>query len=330
MLLGTRVLRGNRTTIVDISAFEALGSPGLPPLATLGREVRIDASLVRRLPGIRHLELKSGDNARVAIVDLFPGIHSFIEEVAVSSSQVDGVLLRIGGTGTVRPGPAVFTAIDRLLAVGVFMVAVNQPGRQRVGTQGDPFVLKLLERGVLIAEDLTSEAAYAKMIVILSEGLRGSIAMDRFSAIICGEQSRSALHLRFGAGRTEFEGSICSYLAGPQGSTEYLRTLEEDLLLAELRLLGVSIEADAAVNRTVDFEAQVVDLMGLTSVELLTRGLLRWSRQGERKINVIYNITDGIHELLAPKRGLRIETSEPVDWSEISVVLYTTRAAANL
>jgi hypothetical protein len=184
-----------------------------------------------------------------------------------------------------------------------------------------------MERGVLIAQGLTSEAAYSKkMAVILSEGVERNVAADLFSVNICGD-SNSVFYLRFGSGQTELAGDTSSCVVDPQGSSEPWKfgTLANSLLLAELWIFGVAIATDKAVNRVVEIEVQIVDLSESIPLVMgtLTRSCLRWEVQGPLRLSAILDVTATVHELLAPNRGLRVESlDEPVAWREIGVTLY--------
>ncbi len=167
---GGLLLRGNRVTKVSSTGFAAFDSPNLPPLARLG--VTIEPGPAEpRPPQAGPLRVADLAPVSVAALRLFPGIAP--ELVAnVLRPPLAGLVLETYGAGN-APGrdPRLLAAIAASVERGVVVVNTTQCLRGGVDMDGYATGSALRRAGVVSGADMTPEAALAKLIWLLGQGL---------------------------------------------------------------------------------------------------------------------------------------------------------------
>ncbi|KAI1771846.1 asparaginase-domain-containing protein [Hypoxylon cercidicola] len=165
------LFRGNRTTKVSASSFEAFASPNCEPLAkvtSLG--VDVNWSLVRRPTKIAQFQITSYlDTAHVACVRIFPGIKPEMVDSVLRVPGLKGLILETFGMGNAPEGvdgsltKVIASAVER----GVVIVNVSQCTNGFVSPLYAPG-FALGRAGVVFGHDLTSEAALTKLSYLLA------------------------------------------------------------------------------------------------------------------------------------------------------------------
>ncbi|KAI1768694.1 asparaginase-domain-containing protein [Hypoxylon sp. FL1150] len=165
------LFRGNRTTKVSASSFEAFASPNCEPLAkvtSLG--VDVNWTLVRRPTKIAQFQVtKSLDTAHVACVRIFPGIKPEMVDSVLRVPGLKGLILETFGMGNAPAGvdgsltKVIASAVQR----GVIIVNVSQCTNGFVSPLYAPGYA-LGRAGVVFGHDLTSEAALTKLSYLLA------------------------------------------------------------------------------------------------------------------------------------------------------------------
>ncbi|KAI1487491.1 asparaginase [Biscogniauxia mediterranea] len=165
------LFRGNRTTKVSASSFEAFASPNCDPLAkvtSLG--IDVNWSLVRRPTKIARFEITSYlDTAHVACVRIFPGIKPEMVDSVLRVPDLRGLILETFGMGNAPAGvdgsltKVIRSAVER----GIVVVNVSQCTNGFVSPLYAPG-FALGQAGVVFGHDLTSEAALTKLSYLLA------------------------------------------------------------------------------------------------------------------------------------------------------------------
>lgn len=161
-----RVLRGNRATKVDASAFDGFASPNLPPLVEAGIELRVRRELALPGPTVP-FRVDASLSPHVAALRLYPGI---TEEILANFLRppLEGLVLETYGSGNAPERDSLLRVIEEATARGVIVLNVTQCLR---GTVSAAYRAgrALAEVGVLPGADLTPEAALAKLCWLLGK-----------------------------------------------------------------------------------------------------------------------------------------------------------------
>jgi L-asparaginase type I len=345
------LFRGNRVSMVSASSYRSFDSANYPALAGVGATIEIQSHLLLRHQTGKRLNLQQDTSAQVYILDVYPGMDPEIlrgihrsnlrlKQLEAADSKdpdeikpVAGILLRTYGMGTAPTKQGFLTALEGLVDSGVSVVNVTQARSGRISHGLDPISLRLFEHGVVSGGDMTSEAAYAKMIVLLSQNLPSHEVADKVQIDICGEQSQSIFTLHFAPGATAEgvatirDATATVEPASPITNRELLDRKSTIVRFIQLRILGLRLDPKPPVpiTRVVSFNAYLVDkgqAIPLIVDELKRQQALTWSRFGRTTINVAFDITGSKDALLSAGTMLRIDTTEPVRWKRMQVIIH--------
>jgi L-asparaginase len=185
IVVGSRALRGARSTKRDAWGFSAFDSPNLPPLVELGIGIEIGSHVAKPA------ELAAFDERiepRVLAVRVFPGLHPDLVRGAIRLG-VRGLVLEAYGTGTLpNLGGSLIPALEEARERGVPVVVVSQClrgfvdlGRYEGGAAAE-------KAGAISGGDMTVEAALAKMMIGLARHGNGDALRAYFGASAVGER----------------------------------------------------------------------------------------------------------------------------------------------
>jgi 60kDa lysophospholipase len=163
--------RGNRTTKVSASSFEAFASPNCEPLAKV-TSVGIDVNwtLVRRPKTLSKFDAQIVlDIGHVACLRIFPGIQPAMLDSVLRVPGLRGLILETFGAGNAPEGQdgcltaVIHAAVER----GIVIVNVSQCYSGTVSPLYAPATI-LGRAGVIFGRDLTTEAALTKLSFLLA------------------------------------------------------------------------------------------------------------------------------------------------------------------
>lgn len=161
-----KLLRGNRASKHDASSLDAFDSPNLAPLATVGIDVALNETLLLAADP-RPFGVRTELSPHVASLRLYPGITSGVLENFLRP-PLEGLVLETYGSGNGPERADLLAVLREASARGVLVLNVTQCPRGQV--RGDYQVGRALaEAGVIAGGDLTSEAAMAKLALVLGQ-----------------------------------------------------------------------------------------------------------------------------------------------------------------
>lgn len=189
---GGRLLRGCRARkwyTQDTIGFE---TPNWPLLGEMVDHAPVIYS-ARGLAtlGAPRFELTGAHTPAVARLILWPGIRA--RDVARwLDDDLDGVVIECWGNGNLPEDDDLLGALAHASAAGIVIAAVSQcpVGSMQLGAYATGQALEAI--GILPADDMTPEAAHAKLVHLLSQGLPEDELRRRFLTSLVGERGAFA------------------------------------------------------------------------------------------------------------------------------------------
>lgn len=170
LFFGHHLIAGNRVSKVSSWAFEGFAAPSAGLLAQTGAPWHWEPYAA---DGRGWADPKPYTRHDVAVVDMAPGITAARLE-AMFTPRPEAVLVRAYGVGNVPADePGLTDVFARLLSEGIPVVVASQCQQARVLLGHYEAGDAIARAGAIGTGDMTLEAAYAKIVFLLSQGLRG-------------------------------------------------------------------------------------------------------------------------------------------------------------
>lgn len=179
--------RGNRTSKISASHFEAFSSPNFPELAVAG--VQINYSKQEKLEKPQEVEFFTNFEDRVALLKIFPGFSPKVYSSIFDINTVKGIVIESFGSGNVPSNKDFQNLVLNYLAAGGIILNITQCSTGKVN-QGKYETSAFLEQnGVVGGNDLTTEAAITKMMYLLGKYSKREEIISKLKENIAGEIS---------------------------------------------------------------------------------------------------------------------------------------------
>ncbi len=165
----SQLLRGNRATKVNATAFDAFRSPNCPPLAEAGIRIRYNKALIRYPSTDTPLSIHTDLDTRVAILKVHPGITEQVARNVLLGDGIRAVIIETYGSGNAISKPWFTDIIRQSSASGKILLNITQclAGDVNMNLYATGKALK--EAGVVSGSDITTEGGLAKLFCLMGE-----------------------------------------------------------------------------------------------------------------------------------------------------------------
>ena len=184
-----RLLRGNRSSKVKSSGFDAFDSPNFPWLAHVGIDIELHQDLLLNESPRVHL-IPTFDPEAVGVIQTYPGMPARVVEAVLDSPALRGLILQTYGAGNPPDADHAFIdCLQRASERGVAILNITQcpHGAVNQGTYATGATLNRI--GVVPGGDMTLEAAFTKTHYLLSQPLSVDAVRSALRQPLCGELS---------------------------------------------------------------------------------------------------------------------------------------------
>lgn len=182
------LLRGCRARKLDAASFAGFASPNAPLLASFGiqphwqRQHWLSASQP-------FAPVRLDTTLKVAALFLTPGHGAVLAGQAMQDGGLDAAVLLSYGNGNTPDDASLLAGVAALTARGGAVLNISQVVHGAVEVGAYAASQPLARAGAVAGADLTPEAASAKLLVLLSQGLRGAALRQRLATVLVGESS---------------------------------------------------------------------------------------------------------------------------------------------
>jgi len=182
------LFRGNRVSKFNAENFQAFISGNFPPLALAGVEMKYNHHLILK-PNFKKLKVHHQLDNHVAILKLFPGISLNAIDAILSTTQLKAVILETFGSGNAPSDPEFISLLQKAIDRNIIIFNVTQckGGHVEMGKYATSIGLQNI--GVISGHDITTEAAMAKLMFLLGQGIPSEKVKEMLQKPMHGEMT---------------------------------------------------------------------------------------------------------------------------------------------
>jgi len=181
------VYRGNRTTKMSIGDFDAFASPNCPPLAEIGRNIKIRNHLNERKGPLR---ISTDFSDQVFILKIYPNLDPhFLGQIDLG--KIRALIVEAFGSGNfpIHGEQSLLPFFKKCIANGILLIITSQAPYDAVNLNNYESGRQARAMGALSARDMTTEATLTKMMYLLAKNHDNQTIIDQFNSNLVGEMT---------------------------------------------------------------------------------------------------------------------------------------------
>jgi L-asparaginase len=181
------LMRGNRTIKINADNFRAFNTFNYPILAEAGTYIRYRHELILHRPSNLKPKFHYLLDPNVTIIRIFPGISAEILRATINIPHLKGIILETYGAGNAPTEKWFLDIIKEGIDKGIIIVNVTQCASGSVEMNRYQAGKALKNLGVLSGNDITTEAAIAKLMFLFGHGLSREEVKYKMQLSLAGE-----------------------------------------------------------------------------------------------------------------------------------------------
>ncbi len=183
-----KLYRGNRTHKFNAEQFQAFQSPNYPELAEAGVHLKYNQGAIGKLAKGK-LKVHTNLNTNIAVLKMFPGIGAEAVKAALSIKGLRALILETFGAGNAPSKKWLLDLLQGAIKKGIVVYNVTQCNAGSVEQGKYKTSAGLKKIGVTGGADITYEAAVAKLMFLLGQGLPEKKLKTELQSSLRGEIS---------------------------------------------------------------------------------------------------------------------------------------------
>lgn len=182
-----KLYRANRTTKISAAHFNAFTSPNYPALVESGVSLEVNHAVLYQSDRTKRTLFYKNLDSSILLIKLFPGISEEVLRSLFQTKGLKGIIVESFGSGNAPMFDWFKKLIDELVTKGILIVNITQCFGGSVLPSHYETSLARINEQIINGKDLTTEAALAKMMLLLGNKTPYSSFKEAFEKEIRGE-----------------------------------------------------------------------------------------------------------------------------------------------